>query len=152
MLTERSLPPVNIHTLGESFVTTNDLVKLFYYNCNLSIKQARQIDEDTSPVKFIIIYNGTGTCQAKALLHEHRTSLFPLDFFHYVPIDYFPNIKYRIMSKEEKHAMGSKIKYRHLPKILDSDVISMYFGANTGDIFEIHRKTGIYYRLVITQT
>lgn len=149
MLQERNIHGVQINTLSENFIIDDSQVKLYYFNCNLSIKQARQVHEDPKIHSSLIIYNGTATCQAKTLLHNIRTSVLPLDFFYYVPIDYMYGIKYRVISASEKQQLKLKIQLKHLPKMLDTDTISMYFGTVSGDVFEIQRKNGIYYRYVV---
>lgn len=149
MLQERNIHGVQINTLSENFIIDTEQIKIYYFNCNLSIKQARQVHEESQMHRSLIIYNGTATCQAKTLLHNIRTSVLPLDFFYYVPIDYMYGLKYRIVSKSEKQQLKSKIQLKYLPKMLETDVVSMYFGAISGDVFEIQRKNGIYYRLVL---
>lgn len=149
MLQERKIYGIEIHTLSEHFIIDTEQVKLFYFNCNLSIKQARQVHEDPKINRSLVIYNGTATCQAKTLLHNIRTSVLPLDFFYYVPIDYMYGIKYRVISSAEKQHLKSKVQFKHLPKMLETDIISMYYGTASGDVFEIKRKNGIYYRYVV---
>lgn len=42
-----------------------------------------------------------------------------------------------------------KISKYNLPKILETDPVSRYYGANKSDVFKIYRENEIYYRLVI---
>ena len=62
---------------------------------------------------------------------------------------------FKLLNSKEKQKMleNYKLTEHQLPRIMKSDNISRYFGADTGDVFKIIRKSEVagrylYYRIV----
>lgn len=150
MLHERKINGVELFTLKENTEIHTTDVTFYYINSNLTIKQARYIEEKDKKRKTLCIFNGTSTCQARVLLRSLKIECFCLDFFFYVPIDYQNNLKYKLLNNEEKMEVKLVFSAKHLPRIHDQDVIARYYGARVGDIFKISRSDTVYYRVVIS--
>ena len=149
MLAERCISKIDLKTLNENTEIHSATHSFYYINSNLTIKQARYIEDNNQNKPTICIYNGTATCQAKVLLKSLNVECFSIDYFYYVPIDYQKNITYSLLNEEKKKELKLSLNLKYLPKIHDQDVIARYYGAKTGDIFEIIRENSVYYRIVI---
>ena len=150
MMDRRQLPKIEFDSLSENAEVKNEKCIFYYINGNLTIKQARFIEDNYNKTKkTLCIYNGTSTCQARQLLKTLKTECFSLDFFHYVPIDYQNNIQYELLTDIEKSKLKQQLNLKHLPRIYDQDVVSRYYGAQLGDIFKIQRSNTVYYRIVV---
>lgn len=150
MFHERKIDKIDLKTLTDNTEIHSATHSFYYISSNLTIKQARYIEEHfQANKKTMCIYNGTATCQAKVLLKNLKIECFPIDFFYYVPIDYEKQISYFLLSADEKKELKESLNTKHLPRILDQDVIARYYGATSGDIFRIVRENAIYYRIVI---
>lgn len=70
------------------------------------------------------------------------------------PFDMMKNalapLRQRILSEEEKKEMEDKYgDITKFPKLVKDDPMAKHYGAKPGDIMEVVRKEGIYYRLVV---
>ena len=150
MLHERKIDDIDFCSLKENAEIHTAHLAFYYINSNLTIKQARYIEENYGKKKTLCIFNGTSTCQARVLLRSLKIECFCIDFFFYVPIDYQNNLQYRLLNNEQKAEIKSTFNHKYLPRIHDQDVIARYYGAKIGDIFEITRCDTVYYRIVIS--
>ena len=151
MLECRNLKNIKIDSFENNFNFENDELQIFYIN-HLSIKNARTVSENyNSEKQILMLTNGNTTCQAKQLLTNLNINIYTLDFFLYNPMEHPYSPKYILLNEKESAELLKICKLKDLPKVLDSDIITIYFGAKINDIFKIIRKNTIYYRVVVAE-
>lgn len=144
---------VNINYESKSFA-----IKIIFNNIT-TIKDSNDIenflDKYSKHHKFLVI-SSLSKKAYKQLLEYPLTEVFQ-------EIELLVNImehdlqpKFRVLTKSEydEYFKTFENKKREMPRILDSDPVSRYFGAKIGDVFEITRPSittgeAISYRIVV---
>ena len=99
----------------------------------------------------IFVLNNKFTSHARRLIETHSTIQHELFFWNEMlicPIEHELVPKHQLLSPEEK-IQFEKVFGTKIPGIKVSDRICRYYFGEVGDMFRIHRKQGIYYRIVV---
>ena len=154
MFVERGDPNVHIELVSDLCTAITDQHAVFYFGNNLSVKDSRELISTVSELignpRVVAIVQGSVTSQAKHMLNDTDIQVFKSTFFHYSPIDHEFVPKHILLSSVERDELLRKIPANQLPKIMKDDVIAMFYGAQTGDVFKIERSKNVYYRIVST--
>ena len=132
----------------------NDFFLMIIFQKINGIKKGSELEENlikSKGKKFVVAFNPTKKTytQAKDFQMELFTTtelLVDLPSCPFVP-------EHILLTPEEKNEIIQKYQEKNISKILSSDMMVRYLGANKGDIIKIIRKTvntgeSIYYRRV----
>ena len=143
-------------------ISLDDKNKIMIYIINgrvTSITQNSPIDEflssKTNVKKFLIIKEPLKKTFKQTNENYLNSEIFFLhEFLEDIPAkNYIP--KHTLLNKEETEELLQHFELNDFGKILATDMMSRYYGANINDIFRIERPNitsgkGIYYRVVIS--
>jgi DNA-directed RNA polymerase I, II, and III subunit RPABC1 len=162
LLFDRKILPENTQIKVEENPKIGSLQIIYFQKQKVGVKELKCLQEyiDSNECSHLmLIYSGVLTTFSK----QYILSIQPLivvECFSEAELSF--NVthhelvpKHSLISSEEIETLINKYKISlvKLPRILKSDPISRYYGAQLGDVFQIMRKsetcgTSVYYRLV----
>lgn len=130
-------------TITAIHTVTNEEIKVFFiFDDKVGVKHINVIIEQINNKKCIIVFKNNMTYFAKQALEEYKNiEIFDSDSLKFNITHHHLVPKHELVDKKVKEQLLQKYRIgeRNLPVILRSDPISKYYGAKTGDLFEITR-------------
>lgn len=174
MLINRNVVDTSVENIYDNFKksldTNNDEIATYNYNSISykvkfiqrqvqTIKKTPEIEvfleEHAKHYKFLIV-SGINEKVKKFLSSVINLEIFTLSEIIINVIDHYLVPKHKLLTSTEKDKLIKEyeLKNKDLPRIYISDIISRYYNAQIGDIFEIERYSPIsgystFYRLVV---
>jgi len=132
---------IHLSKLLKSFKSTDIKATAKFINSSDKLSKLHK-----TALKYIFIIDKKKTTFPKLLLNFKKAffkkvevELISKENLEINPIDHIITPKYRLLSEEEvsKFEDNSTCKKKHILKMIESDPISVWYGAKRGDIFEI---------------